>query len=64
MSYRVLQHTGVTRAGFALAPRFADIAEAFAAMRDGIVVADDGRVVAFHERHAWLIGRGHGLWQV
>lgn len=58
MTYRVLPGPTATRAQRALARRYSDLDEALANMGRGIVIADDDRLVAFHERHLGWIERG------
>lgn len=49
--YRVVPSTTYRPAQFALARRYERVEDAVAAMGEGVVLADDGRLVAFHERH-------------
>lgn len=42
---------------FALARQHDDVTTAVAAMGEGMVLADDGRLVAFHERHLSTLQR-------
>lgn len=41
----------------ALAPRYSTVESAIADMGLGMVVASDGRLVAFHERHLPMVER-------
>jgi hypothetical protein len=43
--------------GLALARTYPRLEDALAAMGDGVVVAEGGRIVAFHERHLALMER-------
>lgn len=53
--YRVVRSVDFRPAEFALARRYADIAHAVHAMGEGLVVADDGEIAAFHERHLRIV---------
>lgn len=49
--YRIVRTPDPRPAEFALAVRYTRVEDAVADMDAGVVLADDGRLVAFHERH-------------
>ncbi len=55
--YRIARHPDVSRARAMTARTYSTIEGAFADMGDGVVFTPDGEIVAFHERHWWLIAR-------
>lgn len=56
--YRVVRSIYFTPADFALARRYSRLEDALAVMGDGLVIADDWHVAAFHERHEAAMTRG------
>lgn len=55
--YRILPNPAYSAPMFALAKRYSTLEGAFADMGTGIVVDDDQRMVAFHERHLDMLTR-------
>lgn len=55
MTYRIVRSTSYRPADLALARPYADLADAVADMGEGIVLAEDGHVTAFHEKHLRFI---------
>lgn len=53
--YRILPNPNYTAVQFALAHRYSTLEGAWADMGEGIVVDDQGTLVAFHERHLWYL---------
>lgn len=49
--YRIVASTHYTPAALALAPRHARFEDAVRGMGEGIVLAEGGRIAAFHEKH-------------
>ena len=57
MSYRIVRSLLYTPAQLALAPRYERLEDAVADMGDGVVLASDGHIAAFHERHLRFVER-------
>lgn len=55
--YCVVPSTTVTPARIARARTYRDIADAVAAMGEGVVLGADGHLAAFHERHLAIVER-------
>lgn len=58
--FRVVRSPTFKPSQYALAPRFSRLEDAFIEMGEGIVLGEEGRVVAFHEKHLWFIERSPG----
>lgn len=55
--YRVVRGPFYSPSQAALAPRYADVTDAVRAMGEGMVIAEGGRLVAFHESHLETLER-------
>lgn len=55
--YRIVRNVNFKPAQFALAQKYSELSDAFADMNDGIVLDDNGEIVAFHERHLRFVQR-------
>lgn len=62
--FNVVANPNVSRAQYALSPRYSTLEAAFNAMGDGCVINADGRLVAFHKRHWWLVEAGSISWEL
>lgn len=49
--YRIVQSPYYKPAQFALARRYTDLTNAFIDMGEGVLLGDDERIIAFHEKH-------------
>lgn len=59
-SYRVIPSMFASPAHLARARRYARIEDAVADMGEGVVIATDGHVAAFHEKHERIVAMRNG----